>query len=127
MNSTLKNLQLGDKQVKCKFCKALLPHNLALKLHLKKRHKKIFKYKCDLCTERKTFISPSGLRVHIKVHHEEKGRKAKCKYCGKVVAHRLYMHCHLRVCPKRSSIKGKVCKKRKVRKKNENKAVLIEK
>lgn len=94
----------ADKEVKCKYCDAVLPHPLGLKMHLEEIHKDMYKYNCDLCE--RVYMSVASLNLHKKINHKEKDQKVRCGWCFKLVAHRISLYDHRKRCPKRPKETG---------------------
>lgn len=100
------------RKFKCKYCNdggdgngIIFGSQLAYTMHLEESHKDLYKFECDLCgndgNERKKYMSLTSLNYHKKIHHQEKGKGAKCGWCGVKVAHRFYLYGHRKNCKSR--------------------------
>lgn len=110
MSLCVRKKQMLHKEVKCKYCDAVLPHHLGLKMHLEEIHKDMYKFKCDLCE--KVYMSLASLNLHKKVNHKEKDKKVRCGWCFKLVQHRISLYDHRKRCQKRpKEMEGQVIPK----------------
>lgn len=90
---------MKEKEVKCKYCAEVLPHNLAFKLHLKSVHQDMYQHSCNKCD--KVYLSVASLQLHEKINHGKEKKSARCGWCFKTVASRLYLYSHMKCCKRK--------------------------
>lgn len=86
------------KEYPCKYCDTILPHKLALKLHLKNTHSDMYSFNCEKCN--RVYMSEQSLKLHLKINHNG-NTTATCGWCYKKFSHKIKLYDHKKFCTKR--------------------------
>uniref|UniRef100_A0A8C4NKA1 C2H2-type domain-containing protein n=1 Tax=Eptatretus burgeri TaxID=7764 RepID=A0A8C4NKA1_EPTBU len=91
----------------CSTCAQLFLTENALQLHMERRHRRGFPYKCFVCG--KTFIHACQIKSHMRTHTGE--RPYKCSLCGKGFSEKFGLKSHMRIHTGERPYKCTVCGK----------------